>query len=261
MADNDLEHKRFELEQTVKLAELELKKKELELRKVEKKIEWNSFIPLVLGILTIGFSAFSLFHQKQGEHELEEKKLLSELILGAVEKDNYEEFAEQLDALNDLNLIRVDSARLAKFKQTRFVAEGEKFMEIDELAELIVWDTIMAPEIENNKNNPSRGPASVIEEIPTTSIFWVIVAGGDKNLEGAQWEIQRAKKAGFEVSDIWLKGKSYRTVIGKYNSYKEALENLFIVQERVNKGAYIVKNTTWCTDFEMDPTNNFIICK
>lgn len=265
MADNDLEIKRFELEQTVKLAELELKKKELELKKPEKKVEWNSFIPLVLGILTVGFSAFSLFHQKQAEHELEEKKLLSQLILGAVEKDNYEEFAEQLDALSDLNLIRIDSSRLAKFKQNRFVTEGVKNGQQEALElsyeNLLIDNLNFTPQNKSAQDGPSRGPASVIEEEPEGPIYWMIITGGDKNLEGSQLEIQRLKKIGFEIADVWLKGTSFRTVIGKYNSYKEALENLFVVKEKINTGAYIAANTTWCSDFEMDPTNSFFVCK
>lgn len=269
MADNDLDHKRFELEQTVKLAELELKKKELELKKPEKKIEWNSFIPLILGILTVGFSAFSLLHQKQAENELEEKKLLSNLILKAVEKKTLKEFDEQLNLLIAFNVVKsdleIDSARLADLRQLRFVEEGQKLLANDTSSSLalenLLGNSILLPEDELIVEIPSRGPASEPAEQTKTPIFWMIVAGGDKNLDGAKWEVQRAAKAGFDKVDIWFRGNSYRTVIGQYNSNKLALEDLFIVQERVNKGAYIVRNTTWCTDFEMDPTNSFFVCK
>ena len=91
-------------------------------------------------------------------------------------------------------------------------------------------------------------------------MFLMIIAGGDKNLHGAQYETEKAKIAGFKRVDIWLKGNSFRTVIGEYNSYEAAVEDLFVVQERINKTAYIVRNTSWCQDSERDSLRNIIVC-
>lgn len=264
MSENELEIKKFELDQKVKLEEIELKKKELDLKLKEQRRVWTSAIPLVLGLLTIGYSAFSHFQQRDANHELEDKKLLSSLIIGAVEKENYDEFAKRIDALDELGLIKVDSIRLARFKQERFIEERNR---IGELASgLLDTTNLSLTQIASysekfvKEENVNRGPASVSPIGPDDSLFWMIIAGGDKNLEGAQFENQKVKKAGFGKVDIWLKENSFRTVIGAYNSYQSAVEDLFIVKERINKTAYIVRNTSWCQDSELDETRNTIVC-
>lgn len=264
MSENELEIKKFELDQKIKLEEIELKKKELELKLKEQRRVWTSAIPLVLGLLTIGYSAYSHFQQRDANHELEDKKLLTSLIVGAVEKENYDEFAKRIDALDELGLIKVDSVRLAKFKQARFIEErnrlGENISGLLDTTNLSLEVLTSGTEKLISGGNINRGPASVITIEPDSSLFWMIIAGGDKNLEGAQYETQKAKKAGFEKVDIWLKGNSFRTVIGSYNSYQSAVEALFVVRERINKTAYIVRNTSWCQDSEIDETRKITIC-
>ena len=265
MSENELEIKKFELDQKIKLEEIELKKKELDLKLKEQRRVWTSAIPLVLGLLTIAYSAYSHFQQRDANHELEDKKLLSSLIVGAVEKENYDEFAKRIDALDELGLIKVDSMRLAKFKQARFMEERNRLGET--VSGLLDTTNLSLDQMTKDSENLiseeviNRGPASVITIDPNSSLFWMIIAGGDKNLEGAQFEKQKAKKAGFEKVDIWLKGNSYRTVIGSYNSYQSAVEALFVVRERINKTAYLVRNTSWCQDSEFDESRNIILCK
>lgn len=264
MSENELEIKKFELDQKVKLEEIDLKKKELELKLKEQRRVWTSAIPLVLGLVTIIFSAYSHFQQRDANHELEDKKLLSSLIVGAVEKENYDEFAKRIDALDELGLIKVDSIRLAKFKQARFIEERNQLGET--VSGLLDTTSLSLDQLTKDSENfvseekINRGPASVITIDPDSPLFWMIIAGGDKNLEGAQYETQKAKKAGFEKVDIWLKGNSFRTVIGSYNSYQLAVEALFVVKERINNTAYIVRNTSWCQDSERDETRNIILC-
>jgi len=53
MSENELTIKKFELDQKIKLEEIELKKKELDLKLKEQRRVWTSAIPLVLGILII----------------------------------------------------------------------------------------------------------------------------------------------------------------------------------------------------------------
>ncbi|REG90584.1 hypothetical protein [Algoriphagus antarcticus] len=259
MSENDLEFKKFELDQKIKFEEIEIRKKELDLKLKEQRKISAATIPLILGILTIGYSAFSLFHQNKSNIELEDKKFISSLIAKAIEEKTYLEFSEKIEALNYLGIISIDSNKLAKLKKARFVSEEISIGEVD--SSLFNMTKDFGGEEGMVKIFPNYGSKINLPfKESSEPIKWMIVAGGDKNLDGAQFEFGKAKKTGFNKVDIWLKENSYRTVIGSYNSYQSAVEDLFIVRESINKTAYIVRSNSWCKDFEVDSVRKIKIC-
>ena len=121
------------------------------------------------------------------------------MIVGAVEKENYDEFAKRIDALDELGLIKVDSIRLAKFKQARFVEERNRLGE--SMSGLLDTSSLSLDQLTSDlkkfvpKEYTGRGPASISPIGTDDPIFWMIIAGGGQNLEGAQIEIQNGKKS------------------------------------------------------------------
>ncbi len=76
------------------------------------------------------------------------------------------------------------------------------------------------------------------------STSWGIVFGGDSTLDAAQYEISRAKKAGFANTTLFLRQGYYRSVV-LFESREAAVARLGDIQ-KLRAGAYIVNMEKWC---------------
>ncbi len=85
----------------------------------------------------------------------------------------------------------------------------------------------------------------------------MIIAGGDKTIEEAQYELAKAKKIS-SVAQIYKKRNSYRTVIPNLFDKDEATKLLIEVREKINSGAYIVRKNKWCPNIEEN--DQYLIC-
>lgn len=239
---NELEIKKFELEQRVKLEELDLKKKELELRIQEqrsKRISTPLLLSIIGGFITI-LTGVTLNHfDSKSELAIEDKKLQSSLLIKATESKDYHSFSDMLMALTDSKLINLDSIQIQKIKKMRFLSEKAE---------------------EAEKADTINQAVATISPAKAEQSWWTIVAGGDANLKGAEYELNKAKKAGYDSVGIWFKGNSYRTCIGKYSSRNHAFEALFDIKERLNNSSYVVRFDEWCPVKKWDPENKIYIC-
>lgn len=86
-------------------------------------------------------------------------------------------------------------------------------------------------------------------------LTWAIVFGGDKSLSEAQFEINRAKKIGFNGT-IFLRSGSYRSVM-IFETRREA-ENTLEKFKELRQTAYIVNMEKWCPNITVD--NNIKQC-
>lgn len=243
MNSEELEIKRFELEQRVKLEELDLRKKELELKIQEqksKRISTPLLLSIIGGFITI-LTGVTLNHfDSKSKLTIEDKKLQSSLLIKATESEDYNGFSDMLMALTESKLISMDSVQIQKIKRMRFLSEKtEEIVKTDSLERIAT----------------SVNPAS------TEKIWWTIVAGGDANLEGAAYEKTKAQKAGYDSVGIWLRNNSYRTCIGRFSSKNKAVESLFDVKERLNNSSYVVRMDSWCPTKKWDSINKIYICK
>lgn len=240
MTPEELEVRKFELEQKVKLEELELKKKELDLRIQEQKSKRIS-TPLMLsilgGLITIITGITLNYFDSQSKISLEDKKFQSSLLLKATDAETYEEFSNMLVALQENGLLSLDSTKVANFRKKRFVAE--------ETGKIVQADSSIN---------------SVSEPDSNSRFTWTIVAGGDSNLEGALYEKSKAERSGFKNIGIWLRNNSYRTCIGEYASNTDAINNLFEVKERVNTTSYVVRLDKWCPNSKYDSEKGIYHC-
>jgi len=239
MTQDELEIKKFELEQKVKLEELELKKKELDLRIQEqkgKRISTPLNLSIIGGLITLITGIVLNHFDNSSKVHLEDKKFQSSLLLKATDADTYEEFSDMLVALQENGLLSLDSAKVANFRKNRFVAETTKALETD---------TTLIAAVSPDRNE---------------KVIWSIIAGGDIDLEAATYEKNKAEKNGFKDVRIWLRNGSYRTCIGKYDSNTAALDDLFDTKEKLNKTAYVVRLDQWCPNKGFDEAQGIVTC-
>ncbi len=240
MTSQELEVRKFELEQKVKLEELEIKKKELDLRIQEqrsKRISTPLILSILGGLITLITGITLNYFDSQSKISLEDKKFQSTLLLKATDAESYEEFSNMLIALQENGLLSLDSTKVANFRKKRFIAEEtEKIIKADSSV-----NAVFEPDVNSR-------------------YIWTIVAGGDSNLEGAQYEKSKAERSGFENVGIWLRNNSYRTCIGEYSSNTEAINNLFEIKERINSTSYVVRLDKWCPNSKFDSEKGIYSC-
>lgn len=126
MTKEELEIKRFEFEQQIKLEEIELRKKELDLKIQEQKSQ-RIFTPLIIsivgGLITILTGLVLKYYDNKAALALEDKKSQSSLLLTAADAKTYDEFVNILDAFQANGFIKIDSSELAKFKSKRYSSD------------------------------------------------------------------------------------------------------------------------------------------
>lgn len=242
MTKDELEIKKFELEQRVRLEELDLKKKEMDLKMQEQKTKRVS-TPLILsiagGLITL-LTGITLNHfDDKSKMNLEDKKFQSSLLLKATDAETYEEFSDMIIAFQQNGLLSLDEANIRSLRKKRFVSE-KKVDTIGEIGAII---------------DPSNRVLSKYKATP-----WTIIASIDNNLSNARKKQAKAKEMGFEVSEIWHKNYSYKTCIGTYNTRNNALADLFEAKETLNSSAKIVNMASLCPNAKWDSKKKIYTC-
>lgn len=82
---------------------------------------------------------------------------------------------------------------------------------------------------------------------PSGSGDAVIVAGADKSLESAQFEVDKLKSAGFEDAQVVKRGDWYRTIV-PVQSHADSTTTLSKIKSQGRSSAYIVDSTKWCKE-------------
>lgn len=240
MTAEELSIKRFELEQKIQLEELELKRKDLELKIQEQKSK-RVFTPLIIsivgGLITIITGLVLRYFDSRTTLQLEDKKFQSSLLLKATDAKTYDEFSDMLVAFQENGLLSLDSVKLRRFRQKRFVA----FNAVD--------------------TSQKRNSTALSEPKDSANFYWSVVTGGDANLKGAQAVVAKSVKNGFNDAHIWYRQKSYRTCIGKYVSRLEAVNDLFDIKEKVNNASFVVRFDEWCKNPVYDVKTGIYRCQ
>jgi hypothetical protein len=245
MTKDELEIKRFELEQQVQIEELELKKKELDLKIQEQKGK-TIFTPLLItivgGLVTLITGIVLKYFESQATNQLEDKKFQSSLLLKATEAENYDEFSDMLLVFKENGLLSLDSTKIQNFRRKRFIAAEFKKSQL----------------AQQQKQQHTRTDSAVNKG---DKFYWTVVAGGDANLKGAKFEQTKSLNKGFKNVDIWFHKKSFRTCIGKYSTYDSALIDLFEIKDKISNSSFVVRFDEWCPRFTYDPTQKIYICQ
>ncbi|PSR52689.1 hypothetical protein AHMF7605_03690 [Adhaeribacter arboris] len=266
MTPEELQIKKFELEQKIQLEELSLKKKELEL-KIQEQTSRRVFTPLVIsivgGLITIITGFILKYYDNVAVLRLEDKKFQSSLLLKATDAKTYDEFSDMLLALQENGLLSLDSAKIAKFRKKRFVAEklnqsnptNSETVALTSESDTVVDKSQIRGDV---KPLPPKSGSSV----NTADTFtWIIVAGGDTNLEAARFEQRKFLQKGFQSVRVWQRNNIYRTCVGQFATYSDAVNVLFDVKEKLNNSSYLVRLDKWCPHAEYDKVAKIYVCR
>lgn len=89
---------------------------------------------------------------------------------------------------------------------------------------------------------------------------WAIVISGDRKLDEARFEMDRARKLGYNATSLFNQGKWIRTII-EYPDREAAQDALQGVRERVRQTAYVIDLSTWCRDYRKNPRTGIYECQ
>jgi hypothetical protein len=96
------------------------------------------------------------------------------------------------------------------------------------------------------------------QELETRTDAWIIVVGGDKTINDARDEIEKAKRAGYSAT-LYLKQDWYRTTVGPFPTKSDAERANIAVSATLRNGAYVVNLQTWCP--KQSPKDSYIECQ
>lgn len=95
------------------------------------------------------------------------------------------------------------------------------------------------------------------KDLEKLSDAWVIVVGGDKPINDAKDEVERAKRAGYSPT-LYLKQGWYRTTVGPFPTQSDADRENIAVRATLRNGAYVVNLKSWCT--KPSPKDGYVEC-
>ena len=96
------------------------------------------------------------------------------------------------------------------------------------------------------------------QELGALTDAWIIVVGGDKTVEDAKDELERAKRAGYTPT-LYLKQGWYRTTVGPFPTKTDGERANIAVGATLRNGAYVVNLKSWCP--KQSPKDNYVECQ
>lgn len=203
-----------------------------------KRATLYTAIPVLIGLGVIAISIFQIVRLESN------KKLLSSEISKL--QDNQKALIAERDSISaDLEELKSRKTNVSEeLKELESKLENAK--ERAREAEKALGESATTLEnISQGKGNAQEQAQVTLQNVQITSGGRWIVTGADKNLEGAQYEVQRAKKLGFANVAIYLRDNLYRTSI-ELPTETEAKARLLEVRKRLNDGAYLRDLNQWC---------------
>ncbi len=96
-------------------------------------------------------------------------------------------------------------------------------------------------------------------EIQKATGDWAIVVSGDKELDPAKWEFDRANRLNFKPVSLYFRDGFYRTVVGNYPNRQVAEQAAIATRPQTRSDAYVVALGRWCKNPENETKGNLKI--
>ena len=223
-----------------------------EVKDGEKK---NLFSPINLailgGIITLMGAIASKYYENKMSIKADNQKFQVELLEKTAASN------DPVSALRTLDLIQVAGlidTQVINWKQVRLAVLGRTEQNrMDSVSKVeIVKSNKESNVIGDTINTGSQYTATKAPDNSTvtseSSGNYIIIAGGDVTLDAAQYEEKRAKSIPLSDVKIVYRNNSFRTCIGNYKSYNDAIADLLTVKDKMNDGAYLVRSDNWCAN-------------
>jgi DNA repair exonuclease SbcCD ATPase subunit len=202
-------------------------------------------IPVLIGLLLIGISAFQLIRLERDKTRLSEGNALLRTDNEGLKKDkdgllkNKEALLAQIRELEDrkttttgeletrLALLRETEDRLRQVEQA--LAEAERTLQ----------------NISERKGDAVQEAQLALRNVKAaTGGRWVVV-GADRTLKAAQERAQKVARLGFPGVSIYSRQRAFRTVV-EFSDENEARAKLPAIRERLGEAAYQRDPAQWC---------------
>lgn len=153
-----------------------------------------------------------------------------------------EQYQKELEDLKSSVNTLTESPNLdeeTKAKVVKINDQVEKTYDASRMARVNIEDNITQQKqiISDIRQEQSLPP-------PPVSGQWAIVAGADKDIDAALYEVNKLKEQGYGVVQLWFRDGWYRTII-IFDSQAIAERNLNKLQ-RVRESAFITNLNEWC---------------
>ena len=96
------------------------------------------------------------------------------------------------------------------------------------------------------------------KELENLTDSWIIVVGGDKTVDQAKPEMDKATAAGYAPT-LYLKDGWYRTTVGPFPTQADGDRTNIAVRAALRNGAYVVNLKNWCP--KATPAGQYVECK
>lgn len=228
-----------------------IRKGSIEAERLDKMIELFKYTIVSTAIATTTLVIADLF--KEREQDINELEYFDKYVEDVKKVDGVEERM----LLSKYLAIVAPSGEMKKSWKTYYdtvQVEYKQFLALNRTLDSITkaFDTVAYnPESEfkfksdsiQNKINQYLQPLTANSF--STGSEWLIITGGDRSYEEAEFELNKALKLN-PNSTIFKRENSYRTAMGGYFSKSEAEAVLVIAKKQLNASAYIVKKDIWC---------------
>ncbi|MCB0713543.1 MAG: hypothetical protein KDD67_14545 [Ignavibacteriae bacterium] len=98
-----------------------------------------------------------------------------------------------------------------------------------------------------------------VNSFSSKSSHWGIVISADRDVNAAEHEVERAKKASDKEISVYQKDQLFLTVV-EFSSREEALTDLPSIKARIQDGAYLVDMERWCPKPEEGERDGWFVC-
>lgn len=234
-----------------------IKKSNLESENLDKFLDYFKWVITTLAVSTVTLIISDLF--KEREQDIKELEYFDKYVNDVKSQENP---LARLQLAKYLSIV-APSGDMKKSWTNYYDTIQEEYDEYLIAQKIIKNDTLNNQTPEQIKKIEESQQKVELFETPLTNNInepteWYIIAGGDTNMDGANFELEKAIKINAN-SNIIKKGNSYRTVLMGYTTKLDAEKQLLTVRTKINPTSYIVQKSTWCRIIEQ--TEECLICK
>jgi len=195
-----------------------------------------------VSVLGVGYLTY-----KSNTDGIEVKRQEIDLAINRFDADEHKRFEE--------NIVKIVPLLFDKEQQKQDAA----------LATLFALYPDRAQEILTSARAPfAGGKATVIQSavervatLPQQVDNWVIVAGSDRTVAAAKYEVEKAKRLGYTTT-IYQRDDWYKTTVGSFPSRTDADRANIAVRQTIRPDTYVVNVETWCRS--QQPKAEWIEC-
>lgn len=195
-----------------------------------------TLIPAIIGLLFIGFSTYQFISTSRQVKKLEQSKQAL-----TVQRDD---LARERDHVSsELEDLKSRTANVRAELDELTIKLNDAKDTLRKTQEALDIATKGLEQASEGQGNPEQAQSALRSINTIVGGRWIVV-GADRTLEEAQFEANKARRAGYNPA-IYLRQNSYRTVI-EFPSDEEAKASLKAVRARLNDTAYLRDLSSWC---------------